>query len=155
MNDLPKRKHIRLREYDYSQNNFYFVTICTGNKKHLFGMGEHLTDYGKCVEKCLNKINAVFSAVQLDKYVIMPNHIHAILVIEQNPAARMYACPTLGTVVGNYKAAVSREIHQIDPNQIVWQSRYYDHVIRNQQDYDAVWRYIDENPAKWESDEYF
>lgn len=161
MNDLPKRKHIRLREYDYSQNNFYFVTICTHDKKHLFGMGEHLTNYGICAKDCLNKIHSVFPCVRLDKFVVMPNHIHAILVIEHDTAtdkieaASMYACPTLGTVIGNYKAAVSRQIHQIVPNQTVWQSRFYDHVIRNQRDYEAIWQYIDENPVKWETDEYF
>ena len=156
MNDLPKRKLIRLPEYDYSQNNYYFVTICTHNKKHLFGMGEHVTAYGLCAEKHLHRINSFFPCVRVDKYVVMPNHIHAIIAIEQNPAARKNACPTptLGTVIGNYKAAVSREIHRIDPNQIVWQTRYYDHVIRNQQDYEAVWQYIDENPLKWELDEY-
>ena len=153
-NSLPERKHIRLREYDYSQNNFYFVTICTHNKALLFGLGERLTDYGECAEKCLLTIHSIFPCVRLDKYVIMPNHIHAIIVIDHDTAASMYAGPTLGTVIGNYKAAVSREIHQIDPNQIVWQARYYDHVIRNQQDYEAVWRYIDENPLKWELDEY-
>lgn len=80
-----------------------------------------------------------------------------MIAIEHDTTARKNACPTptLGTVIGNYKAPVSREIRQIDPNQIVWQARYLDHVIRNQQDYEAVWRYIDENPLKWELDEYY
>ena len=157
MNDLPQRKRIRLAEYDYSQNNCYFVTICTADKKHLFGMGDHLTSYGLCAEKHLQRIHSFFPCVRVDKTVIMPNHIHAIIAIEHDPATRKNACatPTLGTVIGNYKAAVSREIHQTDPSQTVWQGRYYDHVIRNQRDYEAVWQYIDENPLKWELDEYF
>ena len=85
----------------------------------------------------------------------MPNHIHAIIVFGHEKEARMYACPTLGTVIGNYKAAVTRAIHSLDPKNEVWQKRYYDHIIRNQRDYEAVWTYIDENPAKWESDEYY
>ena len=157
MNDLPQRKRIRLAEYDYSQNNCYFVTICTADKKHLFGMSEHLTAYGLFAQKHLHRISSFFPCVHVDKYVIMPNHVHAMIAIEHDPTARKNACPTpqLGTVIGNYKAAVSREIHRIDPTQTVWQSRYYDHIIRNQQDYEAVWRYIDENPLKWELDEYF
>lgn len=157
MNDLSQRKRIRLQEYDYSQNNFYFVTICTADKEHLFGMGERLTAFGLCAEKHLHRIQSFFPCVRVDKHVIMPNHIHAIIAIEHDPTARKNACPTptLGTVIGNYKAAVSREIHQSEPDQTVWQNRYYDHVIRNQRDYEAIWQYIDENPLKWESDEYF
>lgn len=75
MNDLPQRKRIRLPEYDYSQNNYYFVTICTADKKHLFGRGEHLTAYERCAEKHLHRINSFFPCVLVDKYVVMPNHI--------------------------------------------------------------------------------
>ena len=155
MNEFSTRKRIRLQGYDYSQNNYYFITICTYEKSQIFGIEDHLTDFGKIAENCLRKIQDVFSGVRVDKYVVMPNHIHAIVVFERNTAARMYACPTLGTVIGNYKAAVSRDIHLIDPKRTVWQKRYYDHIIRDQKDYKKIWTYIDENPVKWESDEYY
>ena len=143
---LPKRKQIRIPQFDYSSNNYYYVTICTSSKAHLFGMGNKLTPHGKIAEKYLLKIPEIF---------IMPNHIHAILVFERSEAARMYACPTLGTVIGNYKAAVTREIHSYLPGFTVWQKRYYDHVIRNAHDYENIWTYIDDNPFKWEADDYY
>ena len=162
MGELPKRKRIRLRDYDYSQGNYYFVTICTFEKEHLFGMDENLTEYGKIAKGCLESVKEVFPFVQIDKYVIMPNHVHAIIVIEDfasgesgKGAARMYACPTLGTIVGNYKSAVSRGVHAFDPGKRIWQARFYDHVIRNQKDYENTWRYIHENPAKWKTDDYY
>lgn len=158
MNEQPKRKRIRLQNFDYASPNYYFVTICTHEKKHIFGMGDHLTRYGKIAQTCFVTVNDVFPSVKIDKYVIMPNHIHAIIAIKNEPtdqAARMYACPTLGTVISNYKAAVTRMIHAIDPSIRVWQTRFYDHVIRDQTDYENSWTYIDENPVKWESDDYY
>ena len=158
MNKRPKRKRIRLHDFDYASPNYYYVTLCTHEKKYLFGMTDHLTQYGKVADLCFGMVNEVFPNVTIDKYVIMPNHIHAIVVIENEQAdrtARMYACPTLGTVIGNYKAAVSRKIHAVDPSIQVWQTRFYDHVIRDQKDYENIWTYIDENPVKWESDDYY
>ncbi|MBQ6263863.1 MAG: transposase [Clostridia bacterium] len=161
MNDLPKRKRLRLREFDYSQNNYYFVTICTFEKQHFFGMTGNLTECGKIAEDCICRIPEIFSCVKPDKYVVMPNHIHAVLAFEKpltdsvKHTARIYACPTPGTVIGNYKAAVTRNIHQKFPGLKLWQTGFYDHIIRNQSDYENIWTYIDENPAKWESDDYY
>ena len=155
MNDFSTRKRIRLQGYDYTQNNYYFVTICTYEKRQIFGIGDQITDFGRIAENRLCRIQGIFPGVRIDKYVVMPNHVHAIVVFESNSQARMYACPTLGTVIGNYKAAVSRGIHLIDPKRNVWQKRYYDHIIRGQKDYEKIWTYIDENPVKWESDEYY
>ena len=153
--DLPERKRIRLKDYDYSQNNYYFVTMCTHEKRKIFGMGESLTEYGLIAEKYIYSINEVFNDVKIDKFVIMPNHIHAIVVIERKDAARMYACPTLGTVIGNYKASVTREIHLRAPSETVWQKRFYEHIIRNRKEYETIWEYIDENPIKWHTDKYY
>ena len=153
--ELFNRKRIRLKDYDYSQNNYYFITICTFDKQKIFGMKDNLTEYGKIAEKYIHSLNEVFEYVKIDKYVIMPNHIHAIVVIDRKDTARMYACPTLGDIIGNYKAAVTREIHLTNPSKKVWQSRFYEHIIRNQKDYELIWKYIDENPIKWDTDKYY
>jgi REP element-mobilizing transposase RayT len=157
MNEYPKRKHLRLIEYDYSQSNYYFVTICTYGKKHLFGIGDRLTAYGKTAEKCLAEIPRVFPDICIDKYVIMPNHIHMIFVIKNSTdeTARMYPRPTLGIAIGNFKSAVTREIHNTEPEIKVWQTGFYDHIIRDIPNYENIWTYIDENPIKWDSDEYY
>ena len=151
--DLPKRKQIRLRNFDYSLNNFYFVTVCTHNKAPLFRTDSFcLTQYGKLAESELLNIPNHFPALSIDKYVIMPNHIHAILVIDATPTT---SSPALGTIIGLYKSGVSKQIHGIDPNLNVWQRSYYDHIIRNEHSYQEIWKYIDENPVKWNLDEYY
>ena len=86
MNELSKRKRIRLHDFDYSQSSYYYATICTYGKEHLFGMGKQLSAYGVSAETCLLMIPQIFSGVYVDKYVIMPNHIHAIIVIENDAA---------------------------------------------------------------------
>ena len=90
-----------------------------------------------------------YENVRISKYVIMPNHIHAIIVIEACSAERSKPFPTLSTIVGLYKSGVARHIHKNEPNIKVWQKSFYDHGIRNQQDYDEIWQYIENNPLKY------
>ena len=86
----------------------------------------------------------------MDRYVVMSNHIHALIRIEADNQNQ-----SLSSVVGSYKSAVSRKIHTISPNVSVWQKSYYDHVIRTEESYLNIWKYIDENPIRWENDEYY
>ncbi|MBR3803651.1 MAG: transposase [Clostridia bacterium] len=147
---LPKRKSPRLPGFDYSSENYYYVTICTHNRKDLFGMPDNLTVYGEIAEKHLLNIEKHYDGILIDKYVIMPNHIHAIIVIGCDPEAeRSRPFPTLDTILGLYKSGVSREIHQILPRLKVWQKSYFDKIIRNKEAYLEVYRYIEENPIKW------
>ena len=88
----------------------------------------------------------------MDKYVIMPNHIHMIVVIGCDGAERSRPFPTLSTVIGQYKSGVSRNIHSICPDFKIWQKSFHDHIIRNENDYQMIWQYIDTNPATWEND---
>ncbi len=149
---LPKRKLPRLRNYDYSTENYYFVTICTADKKHLFWERGKLSAMGQIAKEELEKIPEHYNTVAIDKYVVMPNHIHAIVVIDCDiPPGGL---PTLSTVVGSYKSGVSRRIHQVDPTISVWQKSFYDSIIRNDQMYREIWNYIEGNPMKWEADEH-
>ncbi len=146
---LPNRKHNRLAGYDYSKQNFYFVTICTRNKSNLFYCENELNNYGLIAEKELKNIHKHFEGVWVDKYVIMPNHIHAVIVIGCNGVEeRSRPFPTLSTVVGLYKSGVSRQIHKESPNIVVWQKSFYDEIIRNENAYLEVLQYIEENPLK-------
>lgn len=139
---LPKRKQMRLPGYDYSSANYYFVTICTHEKSFVFGSVDMINKLGSIAEKELLDIKNHFENVIVDKYVIMPNHIHAIVVIEDGEA------PTLSSVIGSYKSAVSKKIHEIIPEIAVWQKSFYDHIIRNDREYAQICKYIEENHHK-------
>jgi len=101
----------------------------------------------------LKELNIHYQGVRIDKMVVMPNHIHAIVVIGCGNKDGEY--PSLNTVIGQYKSGVSRKIHGQLPDLTVWQRSYHDHVIRNRTDYEKIWNYIDGNPSKWIEDCYY
>ena len=146
---LPKRKQIRLAGYDYSAAGVYFLTICTANREKTLSsicpdaddFAEpllSLTDTGRIVETYLRRFPGA------DKYVIMPNHVH-LLVIRASDTGREIA-----TDINAFKSLVSKAV-----GRTVWQRGYYDHVIRNEKDYQNHWQYIEDNPVKWCEDPYF
>ena len=137
-----------MRDYDYSTPNYYFVTICTKGKMCLFGTEIGCGHYGKIAEQGLLEIPRHFAGVRIDKYIVMPNHVHAIVVLGEN-------AKNLSMVVGQYKSYVTRCIHKLDPMLEVWQKSYHDHVIRDQKGYEQIWNYIDGNLQKWQEDCYF
>ena len=145
---FPSRKHPRLKNYDYSSSNYYFVTICTFNKACIFGKPSELNQQGIAAEVVLKEIERHFSNVRVDKYVIMPNHIHMILALESPNAG-------VSQIIGQYKSSVTRKIREMNPEQKVWQTSFHDHVIRNQKDYERIWLYIDSNPQNWSRDCFF
>ena len=154
---LPNRKKIRLENYDYSSAGAYFITLCTKNKEQnlsriIVGDGSPVpknTTYGHVGEKYINDIKSKYSGVSVDKYVIMPNHTHMIIVISQCGTGD--PSPTIGKIMGWFKYQTTKDINNIrsSPMQIFWQRSYFDHIIRGQQDYEEQWRYIDENPVRW------
>ena len=145
--NFPKRKSPRIPNYDYSLPNYYFITICTYEKECLFGEPGALNLFGRYAEECILNIPRLHPEIQLDKYVIMPNHVHAILILSDMQENR-----NISTVIGQYKMAVTKKIRQINPEIIVWQRSFHDHVIRNQTGYEKIWEYIENNPIKWEED---
>ena len=153
--DLPKRKLPRLKGFDYSSENYYFVTICTKDKRCLFGGPDRLNALGTLAEKELQSIADHYEGIAVDKYAIMPNHIHAVIVIGCDGTERASPFPTLSTVVGGYKSGVTRKAHEICPKIEMWQTSFYDSIIKNDHAYREIWKYIDENPVKWEADEFF
>ena len=160
---LPKRKHPRLKEYDYSESGAYFVTICTNNRRcilsHVVGRGlapaaVELTDYGRIAEQELLLLHSRYPSVKVDAYVIMPNHIHILFVIE-NETAGASPRPTISDIVCAYKSLTTRKCQEIRRVDKVFQTSFYDHVVRDRSDYDDVYRYIETNPTQWELDEFY
>jgi len=158
--NLPNRKPTRLKNFDYSQNGYYFVTICTYNKKCIFGnvVGQglapavmNLSAFGKIANKEIHNLKNRYENICIDKCVIMPNHIHAIIVI-QNKTAGASPCPTLSDIVCTFKSMTTRNCHLINSKIKIWQTSFHDHIIRNEVDYMKIWEYIDTNPLKWKED---
>ena len=150
----PKRKRLRLQSYDYTQDGSYFVTICTRNRAPLFGRivgaahpgGPYveLSELGRIVEQHLTAISSVYRAAEVEHYVIMPDHIHFILSLDQNGPPECAAPTSLPKIISALKNLCTRSA-----NAPVWQRGYYEHVIRNQADFDAAAEYIKTNPARW------
>ncbi len=144
--ELPKRKSTRIPNYNYASENYYFITVCTDGKKCLFFTNGRINALGKIVERCLLQIPQHHKNARIDKYIVMPNHIHAIIAIEG------VSNSSLTTMVGQMKAASTREIHKLMPDQIIWQRSFHDHIIRNQEGYLKIWEYIHTNLMTWQKD---
>lgn len=168
--DTHHRKSIRLKEYDYSQAGYYFITICTYNKQHLFGKIHDgtviLNECGEIVDDCLKNLSVHFPNIKVDYYCIMPNHIHVIII---NDECRGTACRALSESFGNpskgslptiiraTKSAISKAINELinTPGNTIWQRNYYEHIIRNEKELFEIRKYIELNPMNWNKDEYF
>lgn len=176
--ELPQRKNNRLKEYDYSSSGVYFITVCTKDKAPIFWAGNklvnkadaenivgedsilpsqkgHLSPAGKIVAEVVEKIPEYYSNMELLQYVIMPNHIHLLLWID-GCGGRILSSPTkaadergktISTVIGQTKRLISKRL-----GFPVWQRSFHDHIVRNDEDYQQIARYIQENPLKWELD---
>ena len=148
--EFAKRKSPRIPGYSYATPNYYFITICTHNKRCIFGKPGNPNEYGKIAEEHLRKISELNPKIQLEKYVIMPNHIHGIFIVREEKEEKGLA--DLSIVIGQFKMSVTKKIRLIKENEQVWQRSFHDHVIRNQKGYEKIWMYIENNPLKWEED---
>ncbi|MBE7035561.1 MAG: hypothetical protein E7402_05575 [Ruminococcaceae bacterium] len=155
--NLPKRKPTRLKGYDYGAPGAYFITICTQDRKELLSkiiVGDdayivpqnNLSKIGLICDKYINNITNKYEDVTVDKYVIMPNHIHLLIFLHGTMKA---SSPTknIETIIRSFKTMVTKEM-----GNSIWQRSYHDHIIRGEKEYRKIWEYIDTNPIKWESD---
>ncbi|MBT4485190.1 MAG: hypothetical protein HOC71_16110 [Candidatus Latescibacteria bacterium] len=182
-NNLFKNKYripsTRLKEWDYSRNGYYFVTMCVKNRESVFGQFEHgemiLSDMGNIAEQCWREIPVHFPFVKLDEFVIMPNHVHGIIIIDNNvvetqnlaslhaslprhsfsrhrkpnkfgPQSKNLASIIRGFKIGVKKWATINHIH------LEWQSRFYDRIIRDEKELLNIRNYIIINPIRWDDD---
>jgi putative transposase len=153
-------KRNRLLGYDYSQEGWYFVTICTHNREDFFGgikNGQMVpSEAGKIAERCWREIPSHFPGVELDEFVVMPNHIHLIVSVGARhawPPQKQEKPPyqRIPVVIGSFKSAVSKLAHSADPlGHFQWQRSYHDHIIRNDDSLNRIRIYIQNNPAQWE-----
>jgi putative transposase len=167
--DLDKhhRHSLRLQGFDYTQTGAYFVTVCIQDHACLFGDISDgkmiLNDAGFMAEKCWIEIPAHFPHIELDEFVIMPNHVHGILSITTAVGAKKFSSlpsqqmhdpsKTLGSVIRGFKIGVTKWMRQNTPVYNVWQRNYYEHVIRDDASLNLIRQYIMDNPARWAEDE--
>ena len=163
---LPVRKHPRLNNYDYSAVGAYFITICTDKRRcilsRIVGRGlapaenytVELTSFGKIAEKQLLSLRERYPHLVIDRYVIMPNHIHIVLGLN-NEAAGASPRPTIMDIVCAYKSLTTIECRKHGFDEKLFQTSFFEHIIRNEKDYDEIIKYIGENPYYWHQDKLY
>jgi len=160
--ELPKRKPTRLKEYDYSAQGAYFITICVKDRKELLsriivGQGlapaeNQLSIYGKIAKEQIELLERRYEGITIDKYVIMPNHIH-ILISNDGVTAGASPCPTISDVICTFKSITTINCKKAGlMEKHLFQSSFHDHIIRGKEDYRKIWEYIDINALRWEED---
>ena len=170
---LLTRKNNRLKNYNYSGARWYSVTICSRNRKNIFAeYGKNivgtglapvryknnikLSGIGQIIDKQWGDIPNQYDNIELDKCIIMPNHIHGILIVNYREGAS--PSPTISNIIGSFKSKCSVEYltyinqNNLDISGKIWQRSFYDHVIRNEHSLNAIRKYITENPENWEQD---
>lgn len=169
--ELHSRKDIRLKTYDYSSPGAYFVTICTENKTNYFWNGRidpqklewssvgancvrplnlPLSDIGKLVLEELENWNKIYDSVSIGSYIIMPNHLHIIVLINADESGRPQVAPTLGRMLKRFKGIITKKV-----GFPIWQKSFMEHIIRDKNDFVAHMNYIYENPIRWDCDELY
>ena len=170
--DKHHRRSIRLRGYDYSQNGAYFITICARNRECLFGgiagVKMVMNDAGAMARDEWVKTSEMRQNIKLDEFVVMPNHIHGIIIIHNGvdcrgtmhraPTAEQFGNPTsnsIPTIIRGFKSAVTKQINAIrnTPGIPIWQRNYFEHIIRDEESFREIREYIVNNPINWQQDE--
>lgn len=178
MNNLPQRKSLRLKGYDYSQSGYYFVTICTQEKRKILckivGDDAHVVPYaiGEKVINCWNNISQVNKNIKTDLFCLMPNHIHGIIIIENSECqnnikkekkygfeeAERWGHRSLHGIIRDFKSVTTRFYNKMVDESLkntLWQKSYYEHIIRHERELQMIREYINNNPLEWQEDCYF
>lgn len=160
MNVYPVRKVHRLKHFDYSTPAVYFITICTAGRKKLFWdsfphsatspQNVPLSTLGRIVCNTIESIPAHYSFVTVDHFVVMPNHVHLLIQLHPNEDLLTSNAPSISTIINQMKGIISKQA-----GHSIWQKHFYDHIIRNEKEYQAIWTYIETNPLQWTDDELY
>ena len=160
----------RLPSWDYSSPGWYFVTVCTKNKENFFGDvidGRMcLSEAGRIVAEEWMKTEIIRTNIRLDEWIIMPNHLHGILVIVERMTSvetprrgvstrSKWKPGTLGAIINQFKSISTKRIRRSSTTAFAWQPRFYDHIIRKVESLSRIRTYLQHNPEKWEQDKYF
>ena len=153
-----KRKRNRLPGFDYGSTNAYFITVCVESRQNLFWKCLKpafvrpeeipLSNYGQIAANAIANIPHRYPLISVDRYIIMPNHVHILLQIHQPRVDPFAAKRTISTIINQWKGYISKQIG-FSP----WQKSFYEHIIRNEADYLEKWKYIEENPFKLAEDD--
>lgn len=159
----PFRKQQRLQDFDYARSGYYFITICVKDKRNILWDAKPVgaicnrpsySTLGDIIAREMMTLSNTYDGLVVDKYVIMPNHIHMIIVVNHNDGQSHdrseYNSPTVSRAIKLFKSSVTKQI-----GFSIWQKSFYDHIIRDETDYLTKCNYIDTNPARWLDDEYF
>jgi len=159
-----RRRSIRLRNFDYSQAGAYFVTLCTAGRRLFFGEPA----VRQVADSCWTELPRHFPSVSLDEWVIMPNHVHGIIMLEGCRGVQLNApttapfgklstssprSGTLSVIIRTYKAAVTTQARALGCREFGWQRNYYEHIVRDDDELVRIREYIRNNPLEWDSDE--
>jgi putative transposase len=164
--ETHRRRSIRLQNYDYALAGAYFMTMVTQDRKCLFGEiveGEmRLNELGRTAQNEWEKSAQIRKEVELDAFVVMPNHVHAVIMITDGTGRATGRSPlqtgpsrrSLGALVGGFKSVVTRSINELrgSPGRPVWQRNFFEHVIRNEDSLNRIRQYILDNPTRWKFD---
>ncbi|MCP4649961.1 MAG: transposase [PVC group bacterium] len=170
---ITRKTHNRLNGYDYSQPNYYYITTCTENHKDWFGVINNnqmiLNSFGLICREHLQKLPDHYKNIEIDKFIIMPNHVHAIITINYQGNGQALGLSLhndnnidiaknepLSKTIRDFKSFSSREINKTinNGNKFKWQRSFHDHIIRNETSLNKIREYIATNPATWYTDEY-
>lgn len=162
--EISCRKNPRIPGYDYAQNGAYFVTICTHDRMPVLSQIINdetipqiiLTEIGHEINKSIQHIDKNYENVNVTKYVIMPNHVHMIVLLQSSNKGDDKNNTPLQNIIWQFKSFTTKRYYDIHETQCdkLWQRSFYDRIIRYEREYLDVWRYIDTNPVKWQLDEY-
>ncbi|MBQ3100705.1 MAG: transposase [Clostridia bacterium] len=161
-NKRPVRKPTRLKSFDYAKPNVFFITVCTQNRRCILSsvVGEgsplpQLSVYGKIVDRWIQILPKHYNNVSVSHYVIMPNHIHLLLSVTER--GRGDPSPTIDKIIGWFKYQITRDINNIrkTEKEKIFQRSFYDHIVRNRDDYLEIAKYITENPRRWQLDKLY
>jgi len=151
--NIHHRKSIRLKNYDYSKPGVYFITICTNNREQIFGeinYGEmNLNQYGIIIEQHLTNLQNHYSYIELDTFIIMPDHLHAIIKSNHLDERR-----PLSEIIRGFKSFSAQQINKMRQTNGMpfWQRNYYEHIIRNHNELNKIREYITNNPLGWDDE---
>ena len=162
---FTKRKSLRLKGYDYSSAGYYFITICTHQRQSLLcnvvvGQGLcscQMSDAGKICETELIELEKRYNNIRIDKSIFMPNHMHTIIAIDRQEQSPCPTQPTILDIICVFKSITTKRYNKMlgISGRTLWQPRFHDHIIRNEEEYKRIWQYIDNNPATWIDDIYY
>jgi putative transposase len=173
MKQKRRLSSLRLKDFDYSEEGIYFITICTKDRKNFFGKIQNgkmmLNDVGEIAKKCWKEIPKYFPDTVLGTFVIMPNHVHGLIYIKENnnssvrnenfrslpPGWHGAKSRSLSSIIRGFKIGVTKWCRQNNHDYFSWHKSFYDHIVRNDEELEKIHEYIIFNPQKWELDKYF